>query len=389
MNLQRSRQAPTATMKDPVARPSPDWCCASDRAATLQQHNAPSRIRGLVKHFAPTMGIVIDNESNTVVLPKINLLRAAVLLSALCLLAISAMAQGGYIDQDAVAEVLNRRAESLEDIPEVFYEYYVFENARGNSALARNAFYRLIGDGDADLGRDRAELVQMINRSVMQTFVIGDTLIMPTQFDLDFRAYSPFPRYYSGGRDFDKLFIMDKTIQAFAAYEYGRLMRWGIINTGDPKVSPTPNGRYNFNWQEEFRISSESPPDEDWEMYWVMNFHHNGMHVHQYEMPTGGPMSHGCVRLVDADAKWVYFWADTWTTTAASKNIESVGAKILKQGTTVLVIGTEPETKPQPFELGRRYPSLKPVALPAHPYDVPPGTDQQRYFDQLRLAAND
>ena len=318
-----------------------------------------------------------------------RILKTATILVAFILPATSSLAQGGYIDQDAVEGLLNLRAENLGDVPEVFYEYYVLEDERGNSAMARNKFYRLIGEGDAHLGRQRAELVQMINRRIMQTFTVGDTIIMPNLFGLDFRAYSPFPRYYNAGREFDKLFIMDKTIQAFAAYEYGELMRWGIINTGNPDETPTPYGRFNFNWQAEMRISSESPPDEDWEMHWVMNFHaRDGMHVHQYEMPTGGPMSHGCVRLVDADAKWVYHWADTWTTTSSSKGIASVGAKILKQGTTVLVIGEEPREKPQPFQYGRRYPSLKPVHLPAHPYDVPPGTTQQERFDQIRLQTS-
>ncbi|MCY3594179.1 MAG: L,D-transpeptidase [Bacteroidetes bacterium] len=311
----------------------------------------------------------------------------------LCLLWISFLAPlayaqgGGYIDQDAVADLLDLRFESLDHVPEVFYKYHVMENERGNSALARNAFYRIIGDGDTRLGSHRSMVVEMINRRLMQTYSVGDTIIYPTEFELDFRAYSPFPRYYPGGREFDKLFIMDKTIQAFAAYEYGQLMRWGIMNTGDPNETPTPYGRYNFNWREEYRVSSESPEDEPWEMYWVMNFHQSkGMHVHQYEMPTGGPLSHGCVRLVDADARWVYHWGDTWQTTSKSDGIASVGAKILKQGTTVLVIGQEPEGKPQLFDFGRRYPVLKRVQLPAHPYDVPPGTPQQVMFDKIRKS---
>ncbi|MCY4159340.1 MAG: L,D-transpeptidase [Bacteroidetes bacterium] len=307
-------------------------------------------------------------------------------LASTFILAPAVVAQsGGYINQDAVADMLDMRFESIDHVPEVFYRYHIMENERGNSALARNAFYRSIGDGSTKLGSERSILVEMVNRRMMQTYTVGDTIIFPTQFDLDFRAYSPFPRYYPGGREFDKLFIMDKTIQAFAAYEYGKLMRWGIINTGDPEATPTPNGRFNFNWREEYRVSSESPEDEPWEMYWVMNFHvAKGMHVHQYEMPTGGPMSHGCVRLVDADAKWIYDWGDTWQTTSKSDGIASVGAKILEQGTTVLVIGTEPDGKPQPFELGRRYPVLKHVMLPAHPYDIPPGTSQQVRFDKLR-----
>ena len=299
-----------------------------------------------------------------------------------------AAAQSGYIDQDAVADLLNLRFETIDHIPDVFYKYHVMANERGNNALARNAFYRLIGDGDTDLGNQRSILVEMVNRRMMQTFTVGDTIIYPVQFDLDFRGYSPFPRYYPGGREFDKLFIMDKSIQAFAAYEYGQLMRWGIINTGDPETTPTPNGRFNFNWREEYRVSSESPEDEPWEMYWVMNFHAaKGMHVHQYEMPTGGPLSHGCVRLVDADAQWVYQWGDIWKTTSSSSGIASVGAKILEQGSTVLVIGDEPQGKPQPFDLGHRYPVLKQVTLPSHPYDIPPGTPQQVAFDKLRESS--
>ncbi len=292
---------------------------------------------------------------------------------------------GGYIDQDAVASLLDLRFQSLNHVPEVYYKYHILENERGNSALARNAFYRIIGDGNTRLGSMRSLVVEMINRRMMQTYTVGDTIIYPTQFEVDFRAYSPFPRYYAGGREFDKLFIMDKTIQAFAAYEYGELMRWGIINTGNPEETPTPYGRYNFNWREEYRVSSESPEDEPWEMYWVMNFHSaKGMHVHQYEMPTGGPMSHGCVRLVDADAKWIYDWGDTWQTTSSSEGIASVGAKILKQGTTVLVIGTEPDDRPQLFDHSRRYPILRLATLPPHPYDIPPGTPQQVRFDELR-----
>lgn len=291
----------------------------------------------------------------------------------------------GFIDQMVIEDILNRHAENLDDIPEVFYEYFVLSSSRGNNVIARNNFYKIIGRGDIVKGRENALLVELLNRRLMQSVNIGDTLVIPSNFEHDFRAYSPFPRYYTGGRDFDKLFIMDKTIQAFAAYEYGKLVRWGIINTGNPEESPTPNGRYNFNWREEYRVSSLSPPDEDWEMYWVVNFHQaRGMHIHQYEMPTGGPTSHGCVRLVDADAKWAYNWADTWKTTIRGDGFASGSGRIREQGSTVLVIGKEPADKPQPFEFKKRYPVLTRVELPAHPYDVPPGTPQQEHFDKLR-----
>ncbi len=297
-------------------------------------------------------------------------------------------ASAQFFDQLALADFLNRRAESLSLVPETSYSYYTLASETGNSVYARNNFFMHLGEGQAKKGQELAMLVGLLNRTTMNEVFIGDTLVVPSHFDLDFRAYSPFPRYYAGGSAFDKLFIMDKTLQAFAAYEYGELVRWGIINTGNPEESPTPNGRYNFNWREEFRVSSLSPPGEEWQMYWVVNFHQaRGMHIHQYEMPTGGPTSHGCVRLVDADAEWAYYWADTWKTTASGDGFSSGAGRILEQGTTVLVIGTEPEGNPEPFDFYDYGPALKTIDLPVHPYEIPPGTSQQRHFDRRRPAA--
>ncbi|HEX7069838.1 MAG TPA: L,D-transpeptidase [Rhodothermales bacterium] len=298
--------------------------------------------------------------------------------------AVPAFAQS-YINQSALEDILTRRAESLEDIPEVYYEYYVLSNDRNNMVLARNTMYKIIGQGDAERGRKRAKLVELINRVLLEDLDIGDTLVVPAPdgYELDFRAYSPFPRYYPGASDFDKLFIIHKSIQAWAAYEYGRLARWGIVNTGS-KESPTPTGRYNFNWKTEYRVSSLSPPGEEWEMYWVFNFHDiRGIHIHQYPMPTGGPTSHGCVRLVEDDAKWIYQWADSWKTRVGD-GVNSMGRMPDEPGTTVLVIGEDPVDNPHPFEYKAKYPILTRVELPGHPYDVPPGTPQQVYFDKLR-----
>lgn len=292
-----------------------------------------------------------------------------------------------YINQTAIETVLTQnRVRDLDDLPEVYYQYYVLDDARNNTVLARNTFYKIIGRGDMKLGEERSKLVELLNRRLLANMRIGDTLVVPEKFDLDFRAYTPFPRYYPGARDFEKLFIIHKEIQAWAAYEYGQLLRWGIVNTG-AKESPTPTGRYNFNWKEEYRVSSLSPPGEPWEMYWVFNFHNpRGIHVHQYAMPTGGPTSHGCVRLVDSDAKWIYDWADAWKVANGRVDYASAGSRVIDPGTTVLVLGEDPNGDPLPFDLKKRYPVLKRVHLPAHPYDVPPGTDQQEHFDRLRAS---
>ncbi len=317
-----------------------------------------------------------------------HLLLWTLMLGATLAAAAPAAQAQSYINQEAVESILERRTTSLDALPEVYYDYYTFYHPSENTVLARHAFYQAIGGSDVRRGRDRAKLVELLNRRLLENAEIGDTLVIPTEFDLDFRAYSPFPRYYPGARNLDKLFIIHKSVQAWAAYEYGQLTRWGPVNTGDPTKTATPNGRFNFNWKQEYRVSTLSPPDEDWEMYWVFNFHHTrGIHVHQYPFPTGGPTSHGCVRLIDSDAEWIYHWADSWETTEGNIGPWSAQGRILEQGTMVLVLGEDPAGSPNPFERKRRYPVLRRLELPAEPYRIEPGTPQQTRFDRLRTQA--
>ncbi len=311
-------------------------------------------------------------------------IRTLILLSILVATA-PAQAQS-FINQTAASKIVSTQNGAVDNLPEVHYRYYVLTDRRNNTNLARNTMYKVLGRGDVELGKERSVLVGLMNRVLIHALAVGDTVVVPTEFDLDFRAYSPFPRYYTGARDFAKLFVIDKTLQAFAAYEYGKLARWGIVNTG-AKESPTPNGRFNFNWKTDYRISSLSPPDEPWEMWWVFNFHQErGIHIHQFAMPTGGPTSHGCVRLIDDDAMWVYNWADSWKTTLGN-DFGSEQGRIISQGTTVLVVGDDPASKPQPFVWNKKIPVLKIAELPEDPYDVPPGSPQQAFYDRARLAS--
>jgi hypothetical protein len=110
-------------------------------------------------------------------------------------------------------------------------------------------------------------------------------------------------------------------------------------------------------------------------MYNVFNFHESrGMHLHRYPLPLDGAVSHGCVRMSDADSKWVYDWADGWTRRQT---------QIIKQGTTLIIIGQE-EDHVRPFHFTPEGPKLKMAVLPDDPYSIPPGTDQQRTFDKIR-----
>lgn len=292
-----------------------------------------------------------------------------------------------YFSQSWLTDTIERRtAESIRDVPRVHYEYYVLPtNPTNNSVLSRSEMYR-------HFGLDREELkplVWMLNRKDLDAFAPGDTLIVPSEWNLDFRAYSPFPRFYPGAATLDKVVILDKNVQAWGAYAHGELERWGIINTG-VESARTPSGRFNVNWKQEQRVSTLSPgygnPNggELWEMFWVMNLHEaRGIHMHQYAMPVSGPASHGCIRMLEPDAKWLYGWTDSWAVENQSDPISSIGATIRRQGTTVLIIGRDISDPPQPFVYRRDHPVLRMVNLPPDPFMVPPGTDQQKAFDRL------
>lgn len=318
---------------------------------------------------------------------RLFLLRGVTCSVLLLALAASVVAQGTsyqrYYDQQDLEALLYSQRSDLASLPEVDYRYHVLSDPTDNSVWARHRFYKELGDGDVQRGRQYLPLIEFVNYVRVQQLSVGDTLIVPSRPDLDIRAYAPFPRFYEGGSDLDKLFVIDKEVQAWAAYEYGQLQRWGVVNTGAPGTR-TPGGRYNFNWQEPERISSESPPGEEWLMRWVFNFHApRGFHVHQYTMPTGAPASHGCVRLIAADARWIYDWADGWKR-------DSQG-RVIEQGTMVLVLGDgeEPDGRPQRFLRTPDGPRPNTVDLPDDPYSVPPGTDQQVQFDRLRAANAD
>ena len=317
--------------------------------------------------------------------------RLTALALAALLGATAAQAQGqrSLYNQDRLAELLYaNRAETLAEVPRVSYRYYTLDHESGNSILARHALYQEAGGGDARAGRDGVNgMVAFLNGVFVQELGAGDTIVLPSEVGADPRAYSPFPLVYEGGEGLDKLFVIDKGVQAWAGYENGRLARWGLVSTGADGTE-TPNGRFNFNWKEVYRESTLAPPGETWVMRYVFNFHQRrGIHIHQYyALPTTGAASHGCVRLMTADAQWIYDWADGWETTAgdAADGLPSANGRVEAQGTMVLVVGEQPDGAPQRFRDVDGRPELVRVELPADPYSVEPGTEQQRAFDRLR-----
>ncbi len=169
--------------------------------------------------------------------------------------------------------------------------------------------------------------IAALNRIDTNYLKSRDSLIVPNEFYSDFLDYSPFPKQAEILRDVDKFIIFSYPIQAFAVYEKGVLKKWGPTNMGK-KASQTPRGLFFTNWKGR---KVRSTVDDEWILNWNFNIHNTGgIGFHQYAMP-GYPASHSCLRLLDADAQYLYNWADQWV--LADKNTVKV------KGNPVIVYG--------------------------------------------------
>jgi hypothetical protein len=194
--------------------------------------------------------------------------------------------------------------------------------------------YHVEGPGASDQDvRDRftpAQLVllQKINRADLDHLHRLPALVVPDAWLDDELAYSPMPRQYPPGARYRRLVLVYQPAQVFGAYEYGVLVRWGPVSTGR-RTDPTPSGLFYLNWRKRSHVSTIDP---EWLMNWAFNFENRvGLAFHEQVLP-GMPASHGCVRLLGDDARWLFEWADPWT-------LDASGIRVLKLGTPILVMG--------------------------------------------------
>ena len=178
-------------------------------------------------------------------------------------------------------------------------------------------------------------ILEMLNRRDRAHLTRPDPpvpgLIVPTTWSDDPLDYSPFPREWPGATALAKAILVDQPFQAFAAYENGRLVRWGPVSTGR-KETPTPDGTFALTWRARSRRSTDN---EDWLLEWYFNFvNERGVSFHLFDLP-GYPASHACVRMLLRDAQWLYAWGEQWT-------LEPGGRTVATPGTTVVILGTYP-----------------------------------------------
>jgi hypothetical protein len=199
------------------------------------------------------------------------------------------------------------------------------------------------------------QLVLKLNRRDLAHVRDRDTLAVPDPF-LDELALSPFPAELPAVDSLPKLILVSLRVQAFAAYERGRQVRWGPTSSGR-RDKPTPPGLYHAHWKARERTSTI---DDEWLLRWCVNIENSGISLHQYDLP-GYPASHSCVRLLAEDARWVHDFVDQW-------RLSPDGRGILAEGTPVVIFGE--------YAYGRRPPWK---FLPEDPRatEVPPAEVQE------------
>lgn len=210
----------------------------------------------------------------------------------------------------------------------------------------------------AETGRDlnvrftatQLAVLEKLNRTEVPRLPRLEQLAVPSVWHDDDLKYSPFPLPYPAATQLAKLLVVDQPAQAFAAYEEGRLVRWGPVSSGR-QAYPTPSGLFHLNWRSPGRRSTVNPR---WYMEWYFNFDNaRGLALHSYTLP-GYPASHACVRLLERDALWIYGWGEGWTLGARGQ--------IVERGTPLLIAGQYAFGAPPPW---------RSLARLAHGIDLP------------------
>jgi len=169
--------------------------------------------------------------------------------------------------------------------------------------------------------------IAALNRVDVSNLKRKDSIIIPKNLKENFLDYSPFPFHMDILDPVSKFIIFSYPIQAYAVYENGNLIKWGPTNMGK-KATQTPRGLFFTNWRGR-KVKSTS--NDEWILNWNFNISNfEGVGFHQYALP-GYPASHSCLRLLDADAQFLYNWCDQWI--LKDKNTQ------IAKGTPVIVYG--------------------------------------------------
>lgn len=189
---------------------------------------------------------------------------------------------------------------------------------------------------DSFAGAAYLDILNAINRVDSLHLKRLDSILVPDNYTYDLKAYLPFPARVEGLKEVNKILFFSNPAQVFAAYENGKLVLTGPTSTGR-KDKQTPPRLYFTNWKARRSISTAN---DEWILNWNFNVHNFwGVGFHEYALP-GYPASHSCMRLQQADARFLYHWAKQW---------RLQNNQIVAYGTPVIVFGRYPFGQPRPW----------------------------------------
>ena len=170
-------------------------------------------------------------------------------------------------------------------------------------------------------------LLEKLNRADVEHLERLREVVVPESWG-DELSYSVLPLRYSSSDPWPTFLVVYLPGQLFGAYEFGNLVRWGPLSSGS-RNTPTSAGRFVLNWRSTGRASTVNP---DWFMPWYFNFGNwEGLAFHAHSLP-GYPASHGCIRLLERDAQWLFEWGQ-------AQALDPTGTRVLRPGTPVLIVG--------------------------------------------------
>lgn len=185
---------------------------------------------------------------------------------------------------------------------------------------------------------EQLDVLEKLNRVDVGHMNRLPALVVPQSWRHGDTDYSPLSLASVWAAAHRKALVIHQPAQVFGAYADGQLIRWGPVSSGR-EAYPTPAGLFHLNWKSRGRHSTI---DRDWYMPWYFNFHNQrGLAFHEYALP-GRPASHGCIRLLERDARWLFDWGDGWV-------LDERGWKAIDPGTPIWIVGQYDFDAPPPW----------------------------------------
>src|SRR5687768_7628102 len=104
----------------------------------------------------------------------------------------------GYVDQEAVASLLDAQGSSTQEVKPVTWHRYNIGKSGKTSKIMLAKLQAHLDSLPGEHKEHRLAIVELSNRVTRKYMMQKGTLLVPDQFPYDFRSYSPYPVQYAG-----------------------------------------------------------------------------------------------------------------------------------------------------------------------------------------------